>query len=208
MENLSPEDRARLLKDIQTYGGTIHAQQEHQWIRDAHHYTRKVALEGKSCSPEGRALFWIRLAGLLQDVREHLETQEKLWKTMMQGDSTTEARLRPTNYDPIKAVLDGIEAVMGSLSDVELLYLAYRRDVECHPWQDSYRLKLTKPGKLKEVRTVFRREWKIEEAEAAIANLLRSYQIDEAQIAADFASRVSAHVERVAAAAQRWFTAT
>ncbi len=202
---LSPTDRARLLADVAKYGGDVHAQQERQWIRDAHFYTRKVAADGPAATPETRAVFWIRLVGLLKEVRQHLEEQQATFAEMMQGDPIAEAQLRLRYADPPRRILEAIAAVRATLNEDELLYAAYRRDVECHPWQDFYRLRVAS-GKLKDERTVFGHSWKIEELDTALGRTLRSYGIDEAVIAVDFARRLSAPMERVFEASEAWFT--
>ncbi len=177
INDLPPEERARLLRDIQAYGGDVHATQERQWIRDAYHYTKKVGEEGRETSAEARSVFWIRLLGVLDEVRDHIDGQVNFLGTL-------EARAGGTSrfLAPLKTLLQSIDSVRGAFTEDELLYIQCRRDVECHPWQYSYRLRLGKKG-LREERVVFGRTWKIDEANVALRKLLRRYSVDERAIA-------------------------
>ena len=203
LTDLSARDKARLFEDIQAKSGDVHAAQGGQWIREAHYYTQKIAAEGAAASPESRSLFWIRLSGL-QEVRDRVEKQLKSFQEMMRDDPATEERLRPVYAEPARRLLESIDALWATLKDDELLYLLYRRDTECHPWQDSYRLRIGKEG-LRDERTVFGRKWKIEELDNALGKVLRSYGVDEVALAVDFSRRVSPAMGQVLEASKDWF---
>ncbi|MGE0396461.1 MAG: hypothetical protein AB7T06_07065 [Kofleriaceae bacterium] len=96
-------------------------------------------------------------------------------------------------------VRDALHAVRDSMSEDERMWLHYRRDVECHVWQDAYELNRRGNG-LKEKRRfalLSGQEMHIDEIAKRSSALMRKYNVDEPAMAVHFAKLVAPHVARV-----------
>jgi hypothetical protein len=207
MRKLSRADRLRLLRDLDANSGNVHAQQIRQWIRSAHEYTAKVANEGQSASAEARAVFWIRVSAVFGEVHANQERLLAMIDESIAHAELTNDHLLHRMRTALAELVNAIDAAKASLSDDELLYLLYRRDVECHPWQDSYRLRVAKNGlTLADKRTVFGKEWTVEEMDSALGALLLKHGMNEPAIAVAFASKLNPHMQAILRASEAWFT--
>jgi hypothetical protein len=127
------ERRRRLLETSRN--STIHSRQELNWLADASRVAKLVADGQTDLAP----VFWIRLYGVLHEIFQRL--------------SDSAASLTQHGVKPPQVISDFMAAVdkVGSLfSDDELLYIQYRRDVECHPVQLNYEFRVKKDGGTRE----------------------------------------------------------
>ncbi len=75
----------------------------------------------------------------------------------------------------------------------ELIYLEYRRNVEAHPFQDTFRhLSKSKIGfrKSRPVRILGDAEMEIQDLDSVIGGVIKRYSVNEDSIAFDFARRI------------------
>ncbi|MFN0118180.1 MAG: hypothetical protein ACKVQC_07835 [Elusimicrobiota bacterium] len=151
------------------------------WLARAENSTKKVAEGNREVIP----IFWITIYGLLSDfadfIEEHAEFMAK------HPDRVKKAGLKIDELAPVQASLKNLLKVFDY---DELIYLQYRRHVECHPLQSAYRLRV-RDGRL--VDQVNHRLIKsvatVDETNAAIERVLLKFKIDENKIAENFAKR-------------------
>jgi|ERR1700686_2009711 len=208
---LSEEDRNRFIRDLADKVGDVAAAQGRQWVREANAYTVKLVAERERATPEARTTFWIRICGVFAEV--HTDVVSKLdfvssWPSQQPG-SVAEAALKAEfrgYLASLTRLADRISDAKATLTPDEMLYMLHRRDVECHPWQDAYRIRVRK-DQLIDTRNVFGKAWKVEEMDAALKRILLQYQINESAISAAFAERLAAPMARIFEASERWYGA-
>ena len=186
---LSADEREELKADILRHGN-IMGPQIRNWIRDAGHITGLVANGESDLVP----VFWIRLYGILNDVAEIVARQAEFLESM--GKEAPEC-------SRMEEAIDGLAKVF---TDDELVYLQYRRHVECHPLQTAYRLDLTSKGLKDRVaqRLASKPSMTVAETDAAIDRVLTKFGIRETEIAIDFAKRALASVSFLQLASVEW----
>jgi hypothetical protein len=199
------EDRRRILEDIQKNGGDIWAGQFLGWLGDAARVTEAVAAMASQAlrHADTIAVFWIRTYGVLTDVRRAMERQRG---TLVQLDGDLMPYARRTYLEPLNRIIELIEDIRAAFDTDELLWLEYRRNVECHPWQDKYRLRTKRDGSLDDERhhELLQGRRVVEDTQAALSRVVRRYNIDEDGIAIDFAKRIAAPLRELSNFAHRW----
>lgn len=193
MGELSAADRDRLRSAIMERGDT-HARLAFQWVQELQRTSVQLSMRGKEAGVDVMTAFWIKLYGVLDEVGGHYEYAVKLADDCGAGATrmATDAR----------AVRDALRSVRDSMNEDELIWLSYRRDVECHVWQDSYELN-RKGDRLKERRGFSLLDGKVltvDEFDQRARAFLRKHHVDEQAIAVYFAKLVAPHVDRVIAA--------
>jgi hypothetical protein len=185
INDLPPEDRERLLHDIQAYGGDVHATQERQWIRDAYHYTKKVSEEGRETSAEARSVFWIRLLGVLDEVRDHIDGQVNFLGTPEAGPEEPQGSLLPSKRccsqsNPFAGLSLRTSSYTSCIDVMWSVILGSTRIA--YGWE---RRGSAKSGLFSDAlgRSTM--------PDVALRKLLQRYGVDERAIAADFAARAS-----------------
>ena len=169
---MTPAERARILADIARHDSVMDKQIA-GWIDSALRTATSVAAGNTDLI----TAFWIRVYGVLTDVRRVLE--EQLASIEKVG----------ANREPTAAVLAELMSMPSAFTEDELIYLGYRRHVECHPLQNGYRL-LTRDGiREKITHRASGTEQSPEETDAAIVRVLRQHDSEDA-IARNFASRL------------------
>jgi hypothetical protein len=122
---LAPDDQRRLRAEIEANAGVLVPQQMLQWVGATLAVTERLAAEADPDAAVA-SVFWIRLYGTLKDLAEVLSRHEMLTRAFAAPDS------------PDGAVLEGVMSLLAQLraelSEEELVYLQYRRHVECHPF--------------------------------------------------------------------------
>jgi len=148
-------------------------------------------------SPAALPVFWLRLYGVLTDVADFValtveEAQDGLCMFPL-------ARERE-QVSPLPAAMERLSAL---LDEDELLYIEYRRHVECDPFQTKYRVRRGRhgaghvPSALLEGRPVT-----IEEAESAFQRLFVKHGADEERIGVELARRLLPALRALDAAAR------
>lgn len=135
------------------------------------------------------SLFWVRLHGVLSDIREG---RTEFHRTL--GiDPATHVPGRSSADFSVAALL-AIEAMRSKFSDDELIYAEYRRHSESHPRQDAFELRWQ--GKSKKtlidelsIKAVGR-TFSFAEMNAAMGRVMRPYHFDEGAIAVAYARRI------------------
>lgn len=174
-----------------------------QWVRSTAFYIERLANLGKEASSAEISVFWLRLYGLFNEVRDDFADKLKNLEGFFAG--TEIPPQVQSDLNALKPPLAAIDKVMGRLSADELLYLKYRRDTEAHVWQDAYRLGLTKSQKnLSEKRRVFGSDWQIDELNERIRQMLLKFNVNEDAIAVDFARRLHPGMTDVVEACTRY----
>ncbi len=123
-------ERSRRIREI-AINADIRTEQRMNWISDAARVARAVSEGNTDLAP----VFWIRLYGILHEIYDSVRELH---------DAALDFGARPD----VRAVtlLDEIKRLASLFSDDELLYIQYRRDVECHPVQNAYELRFDKKG--------------------------------------------------------------
>lgn len=191
MGELSVDDRERL-KNAIVERSEIRAQQALQWVRELYRVAGELSARGTAAGVDTQSIFWIRLHGVLVEVGENYEDSCKL---MAEYGVTTLSIGRHT-----LAVRDAIRAIRDSMDEDERLWVHYRRDTECHVWQESYELSLRKKsGTLKEVRAfaLLGKELHVDDIDKRARALLRKHGVNEPAMAVHFAKLVVSHVAKV-----------
>ena len=187
--NLSPQDRARLTSDVRDRADLMQPQIAN-WLSDAVRVTEMVAKGNTDIIP----VFWIRMYGILADITDEITRQL---------DFATSMNVPRRKVSLLKGAID---VLAKTFTEDELIYLQYRRHVECHPLQDSYRLKLTGGGLQdsvflrlpgKKTTVVFTTE--------TIRSVLQRYGVAEHLIALDFAKRSLVPLSNVQKISISWF---
>ena len=99
--------------------------------------------------------------------------------------------------------MSGSGAARAALDEDERLWLHYRRDTECHVWQESYELQLGGKGRLKEERKFSLLGGKtlhVDEIDRRLRALLRQYNVNEPAMAVAFATKLQPRIAAVLAA--------
>lgn len=198
MNPLSATDEQRLKTAIYNRSDD-HAHQALQWVQELARVTREVSAQGSAAHADTRTVFWIRLLGVLVEVGDFYEYTVKLADDCGAGATrlATDARV----------VRDAIRAVRDSMDEDERLWLHYRRDVECHVWQQSYELSRKKNG-LKEKRgfaLLGGKELTVDDFDQRSTALFRKHGRSEPAIAAHFAKLLVPGIEHVLDAMRRLY---
>jgi len=190
MNPLSVPDTQRL-KDAIYDRSEIRAQQAFQWVRELVRVSSTVATQGAAAGADTITVFWVRLFGVLSEVGESYEYVCKLADHCGASDE-------PLARDA-RVVRDALRAMRDSMDEDELIWLHYRRDCECHVWQESYALSRKKNG-LKEKRVfglLGDKELTVDEFDKRASAMLRKHGRSEAALAVHFAKLVAPHAARV-----------
>ncbi len=165
------------------------------WTSDA----RRIAELAAAGAVEALPVFWIRLYGVLKDIADLIEL------TMDHFDPSCAFPLARLGPDA-SALHRAIEALAAVYTADELLYIEYRRHLECHPLQRyrSQRSKLRSSTRTLSA-VAAGQALTIDGAAAVSSELLSNLASSEAQIGAEFARRAVAHLRELEAATQRLF---
>jgi hypothetical protein len=104
------------------------------WVQELDRTTRTLAVHGKAAGPDAMTVFWIKLHGTLVEVGNNYE-----YLCGLMGPVT------PTSSRDIRdahAVRAEITEMRNALNEDQLMWVHYRRDVECHVWQTLYDLRV------------------------------------------------------------------
>jgi len=179
-----PADRREAVIDELVNDEAVLKAQVRWWAWDAQDCAGRLAASVANTS-ELRAVFWVRLAGVLIDIDERMGRQA--WDAMLaelpQVGEGFRAELR-------ERAIVALEQLRHLFSQEELLYIEFQRDTHAHPYADTYRLKLNAEPTWKWKRS------KIIHASVQVA-LLRDvmrainqrYKEPEVEAAVDFARR-------------------
>jgi hypothetical protein len=187
---LPQEEKERLKKAIVDRGPT-HARQALQWVQELNRTAGDLSRRGEAAGVDVMSTFWIKLYGVLDEIGGSYAFFVKYCEDIGAGASKMAIDAR--------TMRDAIVAVRDSMSEDELIWLSYRRDVECHVWQDSY--ELNKRGdKLKERRgfsLLGDKVLHVDDFDQRASAFIRKHNVDEKAIAVHFAKLVAPHAARV-----------
>jgi hypothetical protein len=166
------------------------------WVDDLADIAETIGREGLDAPWYARTAFWIRLHGVLHDIRGGVLEGFKV----IGVDPATAARPRGSLIAMQLDLWDAIESLRTQFTDDELIYADYLRQCSGHPNQTAYRVQWSNKagGKIKESRTIstIGREITVAQANDAIRRVLFANLVDgrinEYAIAAAFARRVMA----------------
>jgi hypothetical protein len=142
-------------------------------------------------------MFWIRTWGVLVEIHDQFASLDAGLAGAQPYFSSAEIVAFHRWYT---AILAAVHAVRAALSDQEVIYLEYRRTVECHLFQHAYKHRFGGDGALIEAITskILSRHVTFDETDKAVAALLRHHRTEEA-IAASVAAHTAAPLAEVAA---------
>jgi len=98
----------------------------------------------------------------------------------------------------VLTVRDALRAVRAALDEDDCIWLHYRRDTECHVFQDAYDLSV-RNGKSKEQRRfeLIEKTISVDEFDKRARAFLRKYNVNEPAIAVAFAKRLAPSIDAV-----------
>ncbi len=172
----------------------VEAVLKHNWVLDLAETAEVLQREGTSAQWPYRTAFWLRLHGVLSDLRKETLDFFRL------------AEIDPATYVPsprsdLALLLDKhrcIERIHKQFNDDELIYADYLRQTNSHPVQRGYGVRWSdgNGGQVNDRRRIstLGREFTVEELDAAIQRVLHANLVDgrvnENAIAVRFAGRV------------------
>jgi hypothetical protein len=168
-----------------------------KWCEHASGCARTLAADQGDVTPELVNAFWIKLFGIMDDLRGHMmKTQERL--ASADPDVLLQLGLSSDAAREVAGVVEAIEAFHKALSQDELLLVYWRRQVACHPIQTAFWMKMRNDGEiLLQKRARFAgRDFSYQEERDAISRVLEPYvdkenfYFDDIGIARAFAVRL------------------
>jgi len=129
------------------------------------------------------SMFWVRLHGIVDELRVEVEANRRFF-----SDNGLDHGVA---FDVVIRMHDSIERIISTFTEDELIYADYRRLREAHVTQSSYDVRWSKKKVLdrRGVSALDRKEYSVDELDAAIARVARTYPNDQA-IAVAFARRL------------------
>jgi hypothetical protein len=183
-ERQPSEDEIESLNDAMAWAD-IHSTLKLNWVREFVEVTDAIGEDGPSVARPFLAVFWLRLHGVLVELKGELSLVER-W-------TATNGLPRPGSTLALGVLgIHAIEAVKRVFDEDELIYAEYRRHTEAHPIQTGYRLQWSKKHKkVLDERHVpaLKKTMKRRDIDWALERVLKRYP-NETAIAVDFARRV------------------
>lgn len=188
------EDEIEYMNDSLAWDD-FHSRLKQNWVRNFVGVVDEVADSGAGAPWASFAVFWIRLHGVLVELRAELALVEKIASDMRPLDR------KPTPGSALASgfrVLEAFEEIRAVFTDDELVYAEYRRHTEAHPVQHGYRLRWSKKSGLIDTRPVpaLGKVMSLADIDGALERVLRRYR-GETAIAVDFARRVQQPAHRL-----------
>lgn len=190
MGELSADEKERLKSAIYERS-EIRAKQALQWVQELNRTAGELTSRGTAAGVDTTTVFWIRLHGVLVEVGGSYEYTCKL----ADDCGASSAKLAIDS----RVVRDAIRSMRDSMNEDELLWVHYRRDTECHVWQESYELGRKKNG-LKETRKfelLGGKELHVDDIDERARALLRKHGVNEPAMAVHFAKLIAPHAGHV-----------
>lgn len=184
--DLTHDERRRYWTDLFSLEGDW-GKQAVRWLDDASLYCAELVEQGPSASREVRALFWIRLFGILDDTYPSIAELEKSHRAMhAEFGNPNEVTLASLAED----MLARVDTLRDALSPEEWIYVAYRRHREAHPFQKFIQISLRTRGGIKAQGTILGTVHTVEVMKAALRTVRATG--DDPSVAARIAGQVSA----------------
>ena len=213
-DNFTPEEAEELISGSMEHTGLKRADAERlldrdlsakrdpllegQWVRNL----RAVcdALREGRAEPEGLfiSVFWIRLYGVLVDLRGRYRKSAEAHEELVTGGGTNAFSVASAD------VFYACDAVYQSLSDEELIYAVFIRHTEAHVYQTSFDYSVERgnpaqrqPAALrtKQMVPTVRRHIDVDEVHRIVDAVLQRPGYNEARVAVNMAHKVGPHVE-------------
>ena len=201
------DEQLRLLNET-LQNGWIDAGLKHQWVENFAQVVDVLVAQGEAAPWPYATVFWLRLYGILVELRGWLRSIEDLVRSASEGQ--TAAPAAGSALDLAFRVARAADDLRAVLTDDELIYADYRRQTEAHPVQSAYRLQPRKQKPcLKETSRIptLGREETVENLDAAIDRVLRRHS-SEAAIACAFAARMQRATHALVSAYRQFRTPT
>jgi hypothetical protein len=177
---------------------------EQQWVHNLHVVCEAFRL-GKA-EPDGlfALAFWIGLYGVLAELREGFrgasETAQLLSKM---GKSHS-------YFSACAEVFDACEEIRGCLSEDEIIFITFVRQIHAHVYQEGFEYGLqpgttTRAGTIRDTQTVrlLGRSVPVDEAHRVLDEISAKNGHDETRVVTNFAHKVGPSVERLESAMTR-----
>lgn len=200
---VSEQDADRLVRSTEERRAKRNPLLEAQWVRVLAAVTRKLV--AGDARPVGLfiSVFWIRLYGVITDLREAHRAA---------ADLRTALRAKGSDHPLLAASEDvflAASAIQEELSDEELVYAAFARQVHAHVYQSGFELGIERgnpaKGQTPRLRTgqlvrTLRRHVGVDEAHRIVDAVSAQFGHDDREVAKAFATTVEPHVQLLAAA--------
>jgi hypothetical protein len=206
----TPAQDALLRRDIEKMGGDIRVKQVSQWVTNLFEAARLLQDGGAGATNYVATTFWLRLWGTLAELDEYFQT------------GTMDEQFKKWGINPPlmvvfvegmkRAAYECIGDVRRAMSKDEVIYAEYRRQVEAHPFQDSFRHvhNRNKSGfrAATTIQMLGGEEIPVADADAAIVRVITTAKFDELQIAVTLAKKLAAPLAALHRATTKYATAT
>jgi|GEM_PF-4804116 hypothetical protein len=200
--NLSRRDAERLLnsRDRPVKRNPV---LERQWVRNLHIVCE--ALRKGEADPEGlfALAFWIGLYGAMSEMRA------KFYRTFETAEVLRQSGKHHPFITASAAVFEACDAIRSSLTDDEIVFVTFMRQIHAHVYQDGFEQAVERgnpeenqPGSIRDKQMIplLRRHVAVEEAHQILEQISSKNGHDEFRVATNFAHKVGPFVEKLEAA--------
>jgi len=172
-----------------------------QWVENFEYVTRELAQPRAVPEWASFGIFWIRLHGVLVDIRETFDR----WARLPVAEFPTSPLCQAQNIHRL------ILAVRDSLTEDEVIWADYRRQTEAHVRQSGYRLNRKKKGTDVQVHDTYevkalKKTYDVDDLDDRLGRVFRRH-MNERKLAIDFAKRIQAPAMDLAKAFRKFHSA-
>lgn len=199
---LSKDEKRRLIESSSKHGD-IDALMIKNWIKDLKYIVDNI-VAGNFNLPYLEGTLWIRLFGLLTEIRDNYEYVVKKILPLLTKD--TDPAMRQV------LVLTGeiyneIQGIINELNEDEHLFIDYLRQTNCHVLQKGFRLGVKTKGDqriLKERYTVAsnNKTYLVSEIDASLGRTFKSYSGHQGLMARDICLKIQNRINKICIASE------
>ena len=201
--SISTEERQRLIDNASRHGD-IDALMVKNWIKDLNYIVENIIL-GNFNIPYLEGTLWIRLFGLLTEIRDNYEyvSNNILPLVNKNTDPAMKEVIKLT-----KEIYDEIINITNELTEDEHLVIDYLRQTNCHVLQKGFRLGIkTKNDKriLKERYTISsnKKTYLVSEIDSSLDKIFRSYSGHQGLMARDICLKIKKRINKICIASEK-----
>lgn len=170
-----------------------------RWVISFFMYTARIEDEQHEASDEHRALFWIRLHGVISELPKYLEDSAIISEEDAAG--TALARYAAA----VRAASEAVDAIQKAVTRDQHIYAEWRRHTECHLRQAAFQVQangrvdgvrsIKTDATLKSMAAQGQGKESVEELNAALARVLAAHDYDDLAIARLIAKQIRTPAE-------------
>lgn len=200
---LSRDERKRLI-DSASKHGDIDALMIKNWIKDLKYIVDNI-VAGNFNLPYLEGTLWIRLFGLLTEIRDNYEYVAKNILPLLTKD--TDPAMKKVII-LAEEIYNDILGIINELNEDEHLFIDYLRQTNCHVLQKGFRLGVkVKDDKkvLKERYTVAsnKKTYLVTEIDASLGRTFKSYSGHQGLMARDICLKIQTRINKICTASEK-----